>query len=185
VAVTEGPEVLAVVVRTPCSAGEDMAGGDLQKDGVDGAILIVLGFVDQAPEKVARAEGEEEVLVVDVVQREHGAAAEHELRGLRLKAETFEWDTQRRLRATGRINRSYRQEKKHGQHREASAQQRDGLLGNRHGSGRVSLQNRECVRSMFSQTHERCQRLHTVGHANERVGHANNGRCWVSDTKAG
>jgi hypothetical protein len=29
------------------------------------------------------------VLLVDIVQREHGAAGEHELRGLRLKAETF------------------------------------------------------------------------------------------------
>jgi hypothetical protein len=47
------------------------------------------------------------------VQGKHGAAGEHELRGLRLKAETFEWDTQRRLRATGRINGSCRREKKH------------------------------------------------------------------------
>ena len=45
VAVAEGPEVLAVVVHAPRGAGEDMAGGDFEEDGVDVAVLIVLGVV--------------------------------------------------------------------------------------------------------------------------------------------
>ena len=43
---------------------------------------------------MAGAEGEEEMLVVDVVQGEHGAAGEQELSGLRLEAKVFERDPQ-------------------------------------------------------------------------------------------
>ena len=46
-------------------------------------------------------EGEKQVLVVDIVQREHGAAVEQELGGKRLEAEDFPGDAQRRLRAAG------------------------------------------------------------------------------------
>ena len=92
-----------------------MAGGYFEKDGVDGAIVIVLGVVDQTPEQMAPAEGEEEMLVVDVVQGEHGAAGEQELDGLGLKAETFKRDTKRRLWSAGGMDLSGRQEKKHGQ----------------------------------------------------------------------
>ena len=141
VAVAEGPEVLAVIVRAPCRACEDMAGGNFEKDCVDGAILIVLGVVDQSPEKMTCTEGEKEMLVVNVVQRQHGAASEQELDGLRLKTKTFERDTQRRLRTTGRTDGNASQEKKRRQGPEASAQQRVGVLGNRHGSWRVSLLN--------------------------------------------
>jgi len=49
------------------------------------------------------------------MQREHGAAGKQELDGLWLKAETFERDTQGRLRAASRMNGDCCEEKKHGQ----------------------------------------------------------------------
>ena len=125
------------------------------------------------------------MLVIDVVQGKHGAAGEQELDGLGLKTETFEWDTQRRLWSASGMGESWRQENKRGQGGDASAEHRDGVFGNRHGSGRVSLLNRGCAGIMFSQTHDRCQRMHAVGHANARVGHAYKVRRWVSDTMAG
>lgn len=108
----KGPEVLAVIVRAPCSTGDDMAGGNFEKDSVDSAILIVLWFIDQAPEKMTCAESEKEMLVVHVVQGEHGAAGEQELDGLWLKPKTFEGDTQGRLRAASRVDRGCREEEK-------------------------------------------------------------------------
>ena len=73
------PEVLGVVVQVPGGAGEDAAGGEFEQNGVDDAVLIVFGLVGQARDEAVDDEGEEKMLVVDVVQREHGAAVEQEL----------------------------------------------------------------------------------------------------------
>ena len=101
VAVAKVPEVLGVVVQVPGGAGEDAASGEFEEDGVDDAVLIVLGLVGQARYEAVDDEGEEKVLVVDIVQREHGAAVEQELGGKRLEAKIFERDAQRWLRAAG------------------------------------------------------------------------------------
>jgi len=80
-----------VVVRAPGGAGEDVAGGEFEQDGVDAAVHVVLGLVGEALEKVAGAEGEQEMLIVDVVNCQHGAACEEELLGEGLEAERFQW----------------------------------------------------------------------------------------------
>jgi hypothetical protein len=139
VAVAKGPQILSMIVHAPCGAGEDTTGGYFEEDGVDVAILIVLRLVWQALEEMAGAEGKEEMLIVDVVQRKHGAAGEQELGGLRLEAKVFEWDSQGWFWATSGMAGDCCEEKKAAQDREASAQHRDGVFGNRHGSGRVSL----------------------------------------------
>jgi hypothetical protein len=101
VAVAKVPEVLGVVVQVPGGAGEYAAIGELEEDGVDYAVLIVLGLVGQARYEAVDDEGDEKVLVVDIVQREHGAAVEQELGRKRLEAKIFERDAQRWLRAAG------------------------------------------------------------------------------------
>jgi hypothetical protein len=96
--VAERPEILTVVVHAPGGAGKDATGGEFEEDGVDGAILIIFRVAGQTLHQMASAEGEKEVLLVDVVEREHRAAGEEELIRLRLKAEFFKWDAQRRVR---------------------------------------------------------------------------------------
>jgi hypothetical protein len=110
--VAESPEVLAVVVHAPRGAGEDMTGGDFEEDGVDVAVLIVHRVVREALEEMAGAEGKEEMLVVDVVQGEHGAAGEEELSGLRLEAKAFERDSQGWFWATSGMDGDCCEEKK-------------------------------------------------------------------------
>ncbi len=97
----EVPEVLGVVVEVPGGAGEYLAGGELEQDGVDDAVLIVFGIVGQARDEAVDDEGEEKMFVIDVVEREHGAAVEQELRGERLEAEILQGDAKRWLRAAG------------------------------------------------------------------------------------
>jgi len=92
--VAKGPQILTMVVRAPRSAGKDMTGGDFEEDSVDVAVLIVLRLVWQALEEMAGAKGKEEMLIVDIVQGEHGAAGEEKLSGLRLEAKVFERDPQ-------------------------------------------------------------------------------------------
>jgi hypothetical protein len=101
VAVAKVPEILSVVVQVPGGMGEGAAAGEFEQDGVDDTVLIVFGFVGQARDEPVNNEGEEEMLVVNVVQREHGAAIEQELGGERLEAEVFERDAKRRFRLCG------------------------------------------------------------------------------------
>ncbi|WP_433968878.1 hypothetical protein [Tunturiibacter gelidiferens] len=75
------PEILAMVVGAPGGAGQNVARGKFEEDGVDGAVHVVLRLVGQALEEVPGAEGEQEMLMVDVVNRQHGAACEEELLG--------------------------------------------------------------------------------------------------------
>ena len=51
------------------------------QDGVDVAVLVVGRVVGQALEEAPGVEGEQQMLVVDVVEGQHGAAGEQELRG--------------------------------------------------------------------------------------------------------
>ena len=88
------------------------------------------------------------MLVVDVVQRHHGAAVEQELRGERLESEVFKRHMQRGL--VFRREDGGGGEKKADQDRaDKSVQCRNGGVGNRHGTGRVSLQCRQRVGVMF------------------------------------
>ena len=67
VAVAEVPEILRVVVQVPGGAGEGAAGGEFEQDGVDDAVLIVFGLVGQAGYEAVHDEGEEKMLVINVV----------------------------------------------------------------------------------------------------------------------
>ena len=115
VAVAEAPEVLGVVVEVPGGAGEDLAGGEFEEDGVDDAVLIVGGLVGQAGDEAVDDEGDEKMLVVDVVQREHGAAVEQELGGEGLEAEVFEGDAERAAPGRGRRREGVRRRRRAGQ----------------------------------------------------------------------
>ncbi len=68
VSVAEVPEVLGVIVQVPGGAGQDAAGGDFEQNGVDDAILILCGLVGQARDEAMDDEGNEKVLLVNVVQ---------------------------------------------------------------------------------------------------------------------
>ena len=46
-----------------------MAAGEVEEDGVDDTVLIVLGLIRKARDEAVDDEGEQEMLVVDVVQR--------------------------------------------------------------------------------------------------------------------
>jgi hypothetical protein len=101
-AVAKAPEVLGMVVQMPRGAGEDAAGGKFDQNGVDNAVLIVVGFVGETGNEAVDDEGDEKVLVVDVVQGEHGAAVEQELGREWLVAEVFEREPKRWLCAAGK-----------------------------------------------------------------------------------
>jgi hypothetical protein len=101
-----------VVVHAPRGASEDTPGGDFEENGVDIAVLIVHRVVREALEEMAGAEGKEEMLVVDVVQGEHGAAGEQKLSGLRLEAKVFKRDAQGWFRATSGMDGDCCEEKK-------------------------------------------------------------------------
>jgi hypothetical protein len=81
-------------MQVPGGARQGTAAGEFEQNALDDAVLIVFGFVGQAGDEAVNDEGEEKMLVVDVVQREHGAAIEQELGGKRLKSEVFKGDAQ-------------------------------------------------------------------------------------------
>ena len=110
--VSEAPEILAVVVESPLGAAEDVAGGELEEDGLNVAVLVFRGFVGQTLEEATDAVGEEEMLVVDVVERVHGAAGEKELGGERREADWFQRDANARGRDCGQPEGGSRPEEK-------------------------------------------------------------------------
>jgi hypothetical protein len=99
--VAEAPKVLTVIVKAPGGAGDDFAGGEFEEEGVDVAVLIVWGIVGHTGKQAANGEGEEQVLVVDVVDGEERTSREQELAGERLEAQGFEGDAERWIRAAG------------------------------------------------------------------------------------
>jgi hypothetical protein len=90
-----------VVVQVPGGAGKGAACWEFEEKGVDDAVLIVFGLVGEAGYEAVNDEGEEKMLVVNVVQGEHRAAVEQELGGERLEAEVFERDAEWRLELCG------------------------------------------------------------------------------------
>ena len=84
-----------MIMQVPGGASQRAAAGELQQNGVDDAVLIVFGFVGKAGDEAVNDGREEKMLVVNVVQRKHGAAVEKELGGKRLESEVFKGDTQR------------------------------------------------------------------------------------------
>jgi hypothetical protein len=68
-----------MVVQVPGGAGKYAPVGKLEEDGIDYAVLVVFGLIGQARYETVNHEGDEQVLVIDIVQREHGAAVEQEL----------------------------------------------------------------------------------------------------------
>lgn len=154
-----------MIVRAPGGAGEGVAGGEFDEDGVDGAVHVVLGLVGQSREEVAGAEGEQEMLIVDVVDGQHGAACEEELLGECLEAELFQGEALVGCGDAGGEEGGSEEKKKSAHEREVAAKRRNersgNRHGNRHGSGRVSLLT-ESARVMVSQTRERCQCMQTM-----------------------
>jgi len=89
----EVPEVLGVVVEVPGGAGEYLAGGKLEEKGIDDTVKIVVGFVRQSRDQAVDNKGQKKMFVIDVMDREHGAAVEQKLVRNGLKAEILEGDT--------------------------------------------------------------------------------------------
>jgi hypothetical protein len=120
-----------------------MAGGEFEEECVDVAVHVVGWVVGQARHEAANDEGDQQMLVVHVVEGEHGAAGEEELAGERLEAERIERDTQGLVGFIGRGGgeRSYSQEQKEAGEK-ARTEDRDGTPGNRHGGTRVSIVRR-------------------------------------------
>ena len=84
---------------------------NFNEDGIDDTILVVLGLARKARDETVDDKGDEEMLIVDVVQGEHRTAAEQELRGKSLKAKGFEGNTLLRLDAAGEGGQRGQQEK--------------------------------------------------------------------------
>ena len=137
-AVTDVPEILGMVVEVPGGAGKDFAVRDFEENGVDDTILIVCGLIGEARDEAVDDEGDEKMLVVNVVQGKHGAAVEKKFVGEVLKTEVFEGDAKRGLGAAGEEGQSGKQDKPR-QYWARGAGCRNGGLGNRHDTCRVSL----------------------------------------------
>lgn len=92
VAMAQAPEVLGVVVEMPGGPGEYLAGGKFEEKGVDDTVKIFVGFVRQSRDQAVDDKGQKKMFVIDVMDREHGAAVEQKLVRDGLKAETLEGD---------------------------------------------------------------------------------------------
>ena len=136
---TEGPEVLAVIVEAPLGAGEDAAGGEFEEEGGNVAVLILRGIVGDALEEGAGVEGEQKMCVVNEVEGEHGAAVEEELRDERLEAEGRQGDAERRFRTAGMAGNGCKKNEQREVHSQQQAAEHGEMEGNLHGSGRVSV----------------------------------------------
>jgi hypothetical protein len=160
VAVAEVPKITAAVVKAPLGASEDVAGGKLDEERGDVAVLVGGWVAGDALEEGSGVEGEEEVMVVDEVEREHGAAGGEELRVEGLETERFEGDAHGWL-LHAREERSRGEEGEHEETRDATKTAgRDDLGGNLHELRLVSVGTRTARRTTVSQTHEPCQRGH-------------------------
>jgi len=91
-AFAERPEVVGVVVQTPLGAGEDFAGGKLNEEGGDHAVLVVDRVACETREQAAQAVGDEEVVAIDEVYGEDGGALIEGRGGGAGEAEGFEGD---------------------------------------------------------------------------------------------
>jgi hypothetical protein len=135
-----------VVMEVPVGACEGFAGRQFEEDGFDVAVHVVCGLIGKAGDEFFDDEGEEEVLVVDVVEGEHGAAVEEELLGDGLEAELFEGQAEGlvgafggALGAAGAGGGGDGEEEKAGERPAEEAMRcRVGWSGNRHGLRRVS-----------------------------------------------
>jgi hypothetical protein len=157
------PEVLGVVVQVPGGAGEGVAGGKFEEKCLDDAVLIVFWFVRQARYEAVNDKGEEKMLIINVVQREHRAAVEQELGGERLEPEVFERDAEWRLGLCSEDGDSKKKADQGGA--EKAMKCRNGGMGNRHGTRRVSLHYRQRVGVMFHRRRSsgnvcKCDRRH-------------------------
>ena len=79
------------------------------------------------------------MLVVDVVDRQHGAAREKELLREGLEAEWFQGQAQRRFGAAGCEEGESEGKKQNTHERDAAMKRRNERSGNHHGGRRVSL----------------------------------------------
>ena len=61
-------------MEAPLGGGEDVAGGDFEEDGLDGAVVVVGGLVGQTLHEAVDGVCDEEMLVVDEVDGGEGLA---------------------------------------------------------------------------------------------------------------
>jgi len=111
VAVAKVPEVLRVVMQMPGGAGEDTGGGKFKENSVDDAVLIILRLIGQSRYQAVNNKGEEKMVLVDVVQCEHGAAIKQELGGKGLETEFIQRDAKWWLRSARQGRQSGKKEK--------------------------------------------------------------------------
>ena len=109
-AVTEAPEILAEVVKTPFGVGEFAAGGEFEEDGLDDAVLVFGWTIGDTRHETGDAEGDEEMLIVDVIDGEHGSAFEEVAGGDRLEAEGLKGNALRRVGLPGGAGRERKEE---------------------------------------------------------------------------
>ena len=81
---------MAEVVETPLGAGQGATAGKLEEDGIDDAVFIFGRAVGKARHETGDAEGDEQMLGIDVVEGDHGRAGEEIARGDALEAEDVE-----------------------------------------------------------------------------------------------
>ena len=86
------PLMVAVVVEAPICTAQDTARGKLEEDSGDVAVLILGRAVAQPEHEAGNAEGHQQMLVADIIERDHGAAGEQIPRGDGLEAERFQRD---------------------------------------------------------------------------------------------
>ena len=78
-----------MIVRAPRSTSQSFAGWKLKQDGVDHPVLIAGRAVRQALQKMFCTVGQQQMIGIDKVDGQHGAARQHELHLGILKAERF------------------------------------------------------------------------------------------------
>lgn len=142
VSVTHIPEVLGVIVHAPGCTGQNSSRGKLEEKRVNISVVVTWRAVGEALEQPPDSEGHEEMLVVNIMQREVGCAGETELLRKLLEAERLKGDAQDRLRAArdawerrSKKTQGYRQETEEAWPMTA----RDKGSGNHHGATRVNL----------------------------------------------
>ena len=146
VAAAEVPEVAGVVVEAPGGAGEDAAGGEVfgrefEEEGVYGVVDVFGRVFGDAGHEAADGKGDEEMVIVDVVQGKETAARGEKLRLWREEAEGREGDVSWRFGGFGRGEEpEAEKEAERGEAETAEPPEgRGGVNGNRHGRGRVLM----------------------------------------------
>ena len=136
VPVSEIPQILASVMRAPGGTRQHFTGWNLKQHAVDDAVLICGRTLRQALQQLLGAEGHQQVLVVDKIDRKHGAAGEQELIRKCRKTKRFQGNSSQRVRPFGKRALRHKNEQKQSQQLAEDGTRVDDAW-NRHDDGRV------------------------------------------------